>query len=210
MGWRLAKSLVVLRDQINKKWPDRSKTDDGTIGDQSHAQRKSEHNPDANGVVRAMDITNDPAHGLVSETIVDALRQTHDPRILYLISNKKIASEQDGWKWRPYNGTNPHDHHFHISVVADEALYDSDKPWSLAGAPVASIPGWAAPAMPLLRFGMQGLSIKVLQRILGLQETGNFNIVVEAAIKHFQTEHGLISDGVVGSYTWESIMRPSA
>lgn len=209
MGWRLARSLVVLRDQINQKWPDRVKSDDGTIGDQSHAQRKSEHNPDENGVVRALDITHDPSHGVDSEAIANALRLAKDPRVLYIISNKKIASEKDGWRWRPYDGTNPHNHHFHISVSPNEALYDSNASWDLSQVGSTQASGFAAPPMPVLRFGMQGLAVKVLQRMLGLQELGYYNITVETAVKRYQTAKGLVSDGVVGSYTWEKLMERS-
>lgn len=137
MAWRLAKSLDVLRRQIDEKWPNRSKANDGTIGDTAHASRKSEHNPDANGVVRALDITNDPAHGVSSDAIAHALIDSKDPRILYIISNGRIANSQvSSWVWRPYNGSNPHDRHFHISVVPDSHLYDSTLEWRIGPKPV--------------------------------------------------------------------------
>jgi hypothetical protein len=60
---RLARSLETLRHQVDQLAPNRDKDSDGWIGDTSHQARKSEHNPDANGVVRALDITNDPAPG---------------------------------------------------------------------------------------------------------------------------------------------------
>src|SRR5262249_33370705 len=93
-SWRVAKCLLKLRDQVDARWPGRDKSNDGTIGDAAHQATKSEHNPDANGVVRAEDISNDPAHGLVSRALAEALVASRDPRILYIISNRQIISSQ--------------------------------------------------------------------------------------------------------------------
>ncbi len=135
MSWRVAKSLLTLRDQVNALYPNRDKSSDGTIGDERHQATHSEHNPDDNGVVRAMDISNDPAHGVVSDKIAHALIDSRDPRIMYVISNSKICSATvHPWEWRDYGGSNPHDHHFHISVVADPAKYDDTRPWTAIGA----------------------------------------------------------------------------
>ena len=65
-SWRLAKSLDVLRNQVNAQAPTRSKACDGTIGDQAHSSRASDHNPNAKGVVQAQDFTHDPAGGFDS------------------------------------------------------------------------------------------------------------------------------------------------
>jgi hypothetical protein len=66
MAPRIAKSLDVLRSQINKAHPNRSKVSDGWIGDTAHAARASDHNPNSGGVVTALDLTHDPAHGFDS------------------------------------------------------------------------------------------------------------------------------------------------
>lgn len=131
-SWRDAKSLDTLLDQVNAAYPGRDKSNDGTIGDERHQAEHSEHNPDENGVVRARDITNDPAHGLVSRKLAESLVASRDPRILYVISNAEInSSVTSPWKWRPYNGSNPHREHMHLSVVANPTLYDSTKPWNI-------------------------------------------------------------------------------
>ena len=87
MTWRLAGSLVTLRNEINAAYPGRSKVSDGSIGDTSHSARVSDHNPDAGGVVRAIDVTQDdpfdtptPADD-VAEAVAEFLRQKKDPRI---------------------------------------------------------------------------------------------------------------------------------
>lgn len=152
MSWRVAQSLEVLRDQVNARWPHRNKENDGTIGDSSHQSRSSDHNPWVKdgkmGVVTAMDITNDPKSGCDAGAIAEALKQSRDKRIKYIISNRRICAGVDGpspWTWRKYTGSNPHDHHFHLSVRSDKALYDSTDKWSALNSVIAEA---AAPPPP--------------------------------------------------------------
>jgi hypothetical protein len=106
MDWRPAKSLLTLRDQIDKISPGRDKSSDVTIGDKAHQKRKSDHNPNEDGVVTAMDITNDPKHGIDAGALAEMLRISQDSRIKYVISNRKIFSSQTSpWKWRPSFGS---------------------------------------------------------------------------------------------------------
>ena len=136
MAWRVAKSLLRLREQINQMAPERSKASDGTIGDAAHASRTSDHNPwvkDGNiGIVTAMDITHDIPHGCDAQALVDALVNSRDPRIKYIIWNrKKINSRVQPWVWRNYTGANPHTKHFHLSVLPDKSAYDSEESWQI-------------------------------------------------------------------------------
>jgi hypothetical protein len=131
MGWRLAKSLETLRSQVNAKWPGRDKSSDGTIGDAAHQATNSDHNPNSAGVVTAMDITHDPAHGIDARKLAEVLVASRDPRIKYIISNAQIVSSTvSPWQWRPYTGANAHRAHVHISVAGD---YDDTRPWNLGG-----------------------------------------------------------------------------
>lgn len=129
--WRVAKSLLHLRSQVDKLFPNRHKDNDGTIGDAAHASRSSDHNPWVDGnVVTAMDITHDPIHGFDSYKFAEELRKSRDPRIKYVISNRHIFSTQvTPWVWRPYHGSNPHDHHVHISVLPNVKKYDDETDW---------------------------------------------------------------------------------
>lgn len=124
MAWRLAGSLITFRDQVNAAYPGRNKASDGTIGDSAHASRVSDHNPNSAGVVTAIDITHDPAHGLDIWKLAQALVASGDPRIKYIIVNRKI------WEgaWHAYSGSNPHETHMHLSVKGD---YDNKNKWSL-------------------------------------------------------------------------------
>lgn len=141
--WRVAESLLKLRTQINAKFPGRSKASDGTIGDENHCPGTSDHcahiNDGGVGVVSAMDITHDPAHGLDAGEVAEQLRLNQDPRIKYIISNRRIANFQplDGqpaFAWRPYTGANPHNKHFHVSVRPGKtgpSGYDTTTDWDL-------------------------------------------------------------------------------
>lgn len=136
MAWRVAKSLLAIRDQVNAKFPDRDKDWDGTIGDAAHASRNSDHNPwikdGSTGIVSAMDITHDPSSGMDSYKMAEQLRLGQDDRIKYVISNRKIfSSTTSPWKWRKYSGSSPHDHHVHISVKSQKVFYDDTAPWEI-------------------------------------------------------------------------------
>ena len=212
MAWRLAKSLETLRSQLNALSPNRSKASDGSIGDENHQNRSSDHNPWVDdGVVTAIDITHDPAHGINSEELAEKLRSSRDPRIKYIISNRKIASFDHEWKWRTYNGRNPHDHHVHVSVRPSKPLYDSTAPWNLNFTPSAEAA--AAPAVPhepILRKGSKGADVVRLQALLKFapkDQDGDFGPKTEAAVERVQRTHGLVVDGIVGARTWDALKK---
>jgi hypothetical protein len=141
--WRVAEALKTLRNQINAKFPDRKKDSDGTIGDINHCPGSSDHCPNivegSTGVVTAMDITHDLAHGLDAGQIAEILRVSQDPRIKYIISNGRIANfkaigDHPPFAWRRYNGSNPHTKHFHISIKSEKdgpGGYDTDASWNI-------------------------------------------------------------------------------
>jgi hypothetical protein len=135
VAWYIAKSLEVLRAQLNARAPHRSTVSDGGIGDASHSARESDHNPTASGQVCARDFTNDPAGGLPGQWLADTLVASRDPRIKYVIFNHRIIDSRVGnhpWTWVPYSGDNAHEHHVHVSVFAG-ALGDDTRPWNLGG-----------------------------------------------------------------------------
>lgn len=138
--WRIAESLETLRHQINAAFPNRDKKADGGIGDAAHASRSSDHNPwvvdGRTGVVTARDFTHHPASGCDCNILVEAIRASRDPRVKYIIWNKRICSSAPNgsapaWAWRAYTGKNGHTHHVHLSVHADKARFDSTAPWKM-------------------------------------------------------------------------------
>lgn len=137
-SWRVAKALLALRRQVNARAPQRSRASDGTIGDAAHASRSSDHNPwvrDATtGVVTALDITHDPGHGCDAGELAQAIVASRDPRLKYVIWNRRIANSSAigmaaPWAWRDYAGSNPHDKHVHVSVKSHAAAYDDESDW---------------------------------------------------------------------------------
>lgn len=203
---RLAKSLITLIDEVDAKYPDRDRSNDGTIGDTSHQARRSDHNPDSEGVVRALDITHDPAHGVDTYRLAENLRTGRDPRIKYVISNRKIFGDEgyasrngvSAWTWGAYNGTNPHDMHVHVSVNADDALADDTKPWAIGDV--------ASPHYPRLKPGDGGDPVKYAQSLLGIAVSGAFDAPTETAVRAFQARSGLDVDGIIGPYTWRALL----
>lgn len=209
MAWRVANSLLKLRDQVNAKWPGRSKESDGTIGNAEHSSRESDHNPDPNGVVCAMDITHDPAHGFNSYTFADAMLKRQDARVKYIISNRRIGAGPTGQSpgvWRPYHGKNPHDHHCHISVMGDPAHYDNATDWNIGDAPVVVDKTFVAPP-PTIAPGSSGDDVKRMQTMLGCKATGQYlaGSETEYALRLFQVRHGLVPDGRCGPTTFAAL-----
>ena len=204
--WRLARSLETFREQIDRHAPDRDKSSDGAIGDAAHRHRKSDHNPDRDGVVRALDITHDPANGVDCRRLAEGLRQARDARVSYVIFDRQIYSTTvSPWEWRAYRGSNPHTRHMHVSVVADRARYDDTRPWHVASEPVPADKQARPRNAVRLRNGDEGPAVRELQHILDIPRDGVFGTQTEAAVRAFQAGRGLIADGIVGPYTWEAL-----
>lgn len=132
---RITKSLDTLRSQVNKLAPKRSKASDGWLGDAKHSMRKSDHNPEPDGTVDALDITHDPKNCVDIHKLCDALIASKDRRISYLICNGKIISGAGGkqpWVKRVYTGPNKHTKHIHVSVKDEHQ--DDTTPWKIEAA----------------------------------------------------------------------------
>jgi hypothetical protein len=121
---KLCKAGQQLRLQVDDSFPDRDRTSDGWIGDARHSARPSDHNPDATGIVRAVDIDRDLSGKAKPDLMPDLADQIRlfaksDPskRIAYIIFAGKIASPRMGWRFRKYSGINAHNHHCHISFT---------------------------------------------------------------------------------------------
>jgi len=171
-AWTLADALVQLRREVDDLFPGRSKASDGTLGDTAHAARKSDHNPDAHGVVRAWDCTRDMVHGVdVAEFLAEWLRATRDRRVKYVIFRRRIFSSTiDAWRWRPYDGLNAHEHHCHVSVMP-APRGDDGRPWGIA------LPTTPEVDMPLTPDDVAKVVTGLLSHAIttGWQEDGTFN-----------------------------------
>lgn len=137
--------LTAILKEANRLAPSRSKAIDGTIGDAAHQAQgsASDHNPDARGIVHAVDVTHDPprfdahAHG---EAIRVRCANGQETRVKYLVSNDgkdRIASTVikltpgagfgRRWQWRRQSGTD-HASHLHISILSGAAVENSTAP----------------------------------------------------------------------------------
>jgi hypothetical protein len=121
---KLCKAGQQLRLQVDDSYPDRDRTSDGWIGDVRHSARPSDHNPDAAGIVRAIDIDRDLSGKAKPDLMPDLADQIRlfakrdkSKRVSYIIFAGKIASPRMGWRWRKYSGINPHNTHLHCSFT---------------------------------------------------------------------------------------------
>lgn len=115
----------VLRNQINKRWPNRDKRSDGWIGDADHQSRVSDHNPDSKGLVHAIDIDEDLKGSKndnvwLADQLIAYAREKRPGwvRLKYVVYENRIASgtyASQNWTWR--NGDYGHDIHMHISFT---------------------------------------------------------------------------------------------
>jgi hypothetical protein len=145
--YRRARSLDVLVAEADAAHPDRNRASDGWIGDARHQAENgpngpgsgSDHNPwvvfEGRGIVRAEDITNDPALHLadVFERLRAAAAAGRLPQVTgggYAILLGRITAE-DWSGWRVYRGADPHVSHGHVSTSLDEARYDSTARWGV-------------------------------------------------------------------------------
>jgi hypothetical protein len=120
----LCRAGQQLRLQFDDSFPDRDRRSDGWIGDLRHSARPSDHNPDREtGIVRAIDVDRDVHKSGKPDLMPDIADQIRlaakagEKRVSYIIFAGRIASSRLGWRWRPYKGSNPHNHHLHVSFT---------------------------------------------------------------------------------------------
>jgi hypothetical protein len=175
------------------------------MGDAAHQTRKSDHN-DGN----AFDLTNDPAHGVDCNVL--SRQVINDGRVTYVIWNRQIYNrDRAGEGWRPYDGTNPHDHHMHVSIRSTSRDVLSAWPWS-AVAPSPPAPPSPYPGTPL-RQGSQGDHVRTVQQRLkdrgkAITVDGAFGPKTHQVVIAFQMEKHLQPDGIVGPKTWAALWGP--
>jgi hypothetical protein len=126
---KLSRAAIQLREQFDDAFSDRDRTSDGWIGDTRHGARKSDHNPDAQGWVRAIDVDRDlsgKAKPDLMPDLVDQIRAAckkgSEKRVAYIIFDGSICSPILRWKWRKYTGANKHTHHAHFSFKKEADL----------------------------------------------------------------------------------------
>lgn len=129
MAYFLSPALAQLRAEVNALWPGRDKTSDGWIGDAAHSARTSDHNPDANGSVNAIDLDKD---GLDPMAVVRAA--VGDRRCSYVIFAGTIWRARGEWRAEPYTGANGHYGHVHVSIWHGDTYEQDRSSWGVAAA----------------------------------------------------------------------------
>lgn len=229
MSWHLAPSLVQFRDEVNKKWPNRSKKSDGTIGNPAHSARRSDHNPNSRDSVNAIDIS---YPGVNPTTVIAAVKK--HPAANYVIFNKKIYRRKNGWKAEKYTGASPHTSHLHISILQTKAAENSKVKWFATAPakkpvapkppakPVAPKPPVAKPVAPKppvkpalpkfpgvgkLKVGAKSSAVKVVQAAVGNPVTGVMSKADIAKVRKFQLLRPKLwpADGVIGPKTYAAL-----
>lgn len=226
-SWRTAEAIKTLFDEVNRRWPNRDKASDGTIGNAEHAARTSDHNPwirdrKGVGVVRAGDVDSGPglnpdeAHDDIGDTVAEAARQAglHGHPAMgtgsYVIWDHHIASAVSvpPWSWRPYVG-DPHTSHPHISVGLDQAGYDSTRPWGIWPVPsLKPTPSRRHGKPPTLR--RRGKKrpewTRRLQKALHIPVDGVYGPSTAATVKAYRRRHKLWpATGTAGPRVWKSL-----
>lgn len=233
MSWRLANSLIELSAEVHALSP---KQTIYAIGDSAHQASASDHNPNAAGVVCAIDIMQ--GNGLDLQAIANHLVAHPHPDAKYVIHNRKIASKSQGWRWRTYTGSDPHTNHIHVSVgVGSDGRsvqpYDDKVSWGLGASPAPTPAPAPSPSptpapsndnftealvqkLPTIQQGDKGHYVSILEGLLighgyptsGNAATvdGNFGPTVRASVIKLQQARNIPADGVVGPRTWAALL----
>jgi len=115
-------AIAVLR-QATAISPSRKKASDGLLPSAAHISHSpnSDHNTGF-----AVDLTDDPKHGIDCADIFQKLKE--DKRVKYLIFKGKIWSvERADEGDREYTGSNKHNKHLHISI--NDGMGNDTSPW---------------------------------------------------------------------------------
>jgi len=132
VAWQLVPAGVTLRDQINKRWPNRDKASDGAVGDTAHAARPSDHNPDANGWVHAIDVDKDgiDAEQFANELVALARAGKDGGRIKNVVWRDRVASGTYPTMFWAFRGAG-YGHFSHVHISFTEAAQRDSSPFPL-------------------------------------------------------------------------------
>ena len=120
---------VTLRNQVNMRFPNRDRRSDGWIGDRAHQGRISDHNPDKNGIVHAIDIDENMGrgqerNGAMAQRLADeivAYAASNLPghrRVKNVVYEDKVASgTYRKWWWKFRGRGYGHYGHIHVSFT---------------------------------------------------------------------------------------------
>lgn len=139
--WVADLGVLKLRSQVDEAAPKRRRDSDGFKGDDAHAARTSDHNPEEppppgnpHNQVDAVDLTHDPANGADMGVVTESIRRSRDRRVKFVIFNGRMFASyarigRKAWEWGPYDGSDRHEGHAHISV--NDEHHDETQNWEI-------------------------------------------------------------------------------
>jgi hypothetical protein len=208
----LVPTLVVLRNELNVKFPHRTKEKDGWIGDAAHQEEgsASDHNPNARGAVRAIDVD---VRGIAPKALVRAC--IHHSTCQYVIFDRTIWSRPFGFEARRYTGKNPHTDHVHVSCRHGRDFEDDRSGWKItaqaADALVRADPDHrpGSRTLRLIEPHMQGADVGFIQRFIGKSKAGDddgfFGTKTEEGVRFYQKLRGIAVTGVCDKNTFHEM-----
>jgi hypothetical protein len=125
----LARSLVLLRQEIDARWPHRDRRTDGWYrAPGTGVVQPSDHWPDSRGIVHAIDVDKD---GIRPDWVI--ANMYHGASVLhYVIWNRRIWTNTGGWHSTVYTGSNPHTDHMHFSIYHTTTAEGYSRGWGIA------------------------------------------------------------------------------
>lgn len=134
MACRPAPACKAALAEATRLWPNRRTTSDGICASSTHSKQNptSDHEPNAQGYATAFDLSDDKGAGCDADALVEMLRRKRDPRVKYVIAERRMyssysTSTRRAWEWGTYTGSNPHSSHVHVSIKP-EWIHNTD-PW---------------------------------------------------------------------------------
>lgn len=204
MGCTPAPACKALLAEATHLWPNRSRASDGICASPKHSQQNPTSDHETGD---AADLTDDKAGGCDADAFAEALRVGRDPRVKYVICNRRMFSsyatgKRKAWEWGPYTGANPHEKHTHVSILP--GARNNTSPWFGVHAPASVLHS-------TIRAGSSGAAVSMWQQLLNdvasqhLTVSGRFDPYTVEATKDFQRFFHLDADGVVGPKTWAAM-----
>lgn len=101
--------------------------------------------------------------------------------------------QSEPWHWRYVAGD-----------AIPQAVLDFEKGQPTTTTPTTPAMVFAYPGTPV-RLGSKGDAVKLVQAKVGATPDGDFGLVTERRVKDWQSQNGLLADGVVGPVTWKKM-----